>query len=75
MEEIRLWKVSGSNDSPTITDISSVAQTQTEEMLEEALVKSPTLLADGLRLVGRQTETRRPTRFIGSRRGRAVGHF
>jgi hypothetical protein len=58
MEEIRLWKVSGPQDSPTITDISSVAQTQTEEMLEEVLVKSPNLLSDGLKLVGRQIETR-----------------
>jgi len=57
MEEIRLWRVSGPKDSPTITDISSVAQTETEEMLEEALVKSPTLLSDGLKLVGRQIET------------------
>ena len=58
MEEIRLWKVSGSKDSPTVTDISSVAQTQTEEMLEEVLVRSPSLLSDGLKLVGRQIETR-----------------
>ena len=57
MEEIRLWKVGGSKDSPTITDISSVAQTETEEMLEEVLVKSPSLLVEGLKLVGRQTET------------------
>jgi|ERR1700719_1962461 len=58
MEEIRLWKVSGPKDSPTITDVSSVAQTQTEEMLEEVLVKSPNLLSGGLKLVGRQIETR-----------------
>jgi hypothetical protein len=58
MEEIRLWKVNGPKDSPTITDISSVAQTQTEEMLEEILVKSPNLLSGGLKLVGRQIETR-----------------
>jgi hypothetical protein len=57
MEEIRLWKVSGPTDSPTTIDISRIAQTQTEEMLEELLVKSPNLLADGLTLVGRQTET------------------
>jgi RecB family endonuclease NucS len=57
MEEIRLWRVSGPKDSPTITDVSSIAQTQTEAMLEEILVKSPSLLANGLRLVGRQTET------------------
>ena len=57
MEEIRLWRVSGPKDSPTITDISGVAQTETEEMLEEVLVKSPSLLSSGLKLVGRQTET------------------
>lgn len=57
MEEIKLWKVSGTKDSLTIADISSVKQTQTEQMLEEILVKSPGLLADGLTLVGRQIET------------------
>src|SRR6516162_5179940 len=57
MEEIKLWKVSGAKDSLTIADISNVKQTQTEQMLEEILVKSPGLLADGLTLVGRQIET------------------
>ena len=57
MDEIKLWKVSGSNSSLTITDLSSVAQIQAEEMLEEILVKSPSLLASGLKLVARQTET------------------
>jgi hypothetical protein len=50
MEEIRLWRVSGPKDSPIITDVSSVKQTQTEESLEEILVKSPSLLANGLKL-------------------------
>jgi hypothetical protein len=57
MEEIKLWKVSGTKDSPTVADLSGIAQTQTEEMLERILLKSPSLLASGLKLVGRQSET------------------
>jgi RecB family endonuclease NucS len=57
MEEIKLWKIGGSKSSPIVTDVLGVEQTQTEEMLEEVLVKSPSLLGNGLKLVGRQTET------------------
>jgi hypothetical protein len=57
MEEIKLWKVGGSQDNPTIMDVPKVAQTETEKMLEEILVKAPNLLLDGLKLVGRQVET------------------
>jgi Endonuclease NucS len=57
MEEIKLWKVSGTKDSLTVADLSGIAQTQTEEMLENILLKSPSLLASGLKLVGRQSET------------------
>lgn len=57
MDEIKLWKVGGSKDSPTVTDVSSIAQTETEEILEEILARSPSLLANGLKLVGRQAET------------------
>jgi hypothetical protein len=57
MEEIKLWKVNGPEGSPSVVDLSAVAQTQTEEMLERILVKSPSLLANGIKLVGRQSET------------------
>jgi Endonuclease NucS len=57
MEEIKLWKVSGTKESPAVADLSGIAQTETEEMLERILLKSPSLLANGLKLVGRQSET------------------
>jgi hypothetical protein len=57
MEEIKLWKVEGSKDSPTVLGISGVAQTKTEQMLEEILIKSPSLLSEGLRFIGRQVDT------------------
>lgn len=57
MEEIKLWKVSGSEDDPTITGVPTTVQTKTEEMLEEILVKAPNLLFEGLKLVGRQIDT------------------
>jgi hypothetical protein len=44
MEEIKLWKVDGFKESLTIADVSSVGQTKS-------------LLLNGLKLVGRQTET------------------
>jgi hypothetical protein len=57
VEEIRLWKVGGSKESPTLVDISGVDRTKTEEMLEDIIVKSPNLLIEGLKLIGRQTDT------------------
>jgi hypothetical protein len=53
MEEIRLWKVGGPNDSPTVTDVSNVNNTQSEEWFEQILTKSPSLLANGLKYIGR----------------------
>ena len=57
MEEVKLWKIGGAADDPTIVSISNAQQTKTEEMLETILVKSPALLFDGLQLVCRQVET------------------
>ena len=57
MDEIKLWKVGGTQADPTIAAVSAATQTKTEEMLEEILVKAPNLLLTGLKLVGRQVET------------------
>jgi hypothetical protein len=57
VDEIRLWKIEGSRESPTVASISGVKRTKTEEMLEDILVKSPNLLIEGLKLIGRQTDT------------------
>src|SRR5712675_902909 len=57
MEEIRLWKIDGSEHDCHITPVLNAAQTKTEEMLEGILVKLPDLLFEELTLVGRQVET------------------
>ena len=51
-DEIKIWVVSGSSPG---TPVPSLAQTKTEEWLEDALVANPEMLAPGLTLVGRQT--------------------
>lgn len=53
-DEIKIWAVSGSSPG---TPVPSVAQTKTEEWLEDALVANPEMLMPGLKLVGRQTRT------------------
>ncbi len=58
MKEIHLWQISKSQTGkPSVMGYTSINQTETEEMLEEVLVKSPDLLIPGLKLVGRQTDT------------------
>jgi hypothetical protein len=57
MNEIKLWKVSGSQDNLSINNVPIVDQTNTEKLLEEILVKAPNLLFDDLKLVARQLET------------------
>ena len=53
MEEIKLWSVDGSQ----VEDLKPTGQTETEKLLEDALVKRPDLLLEDLALVGRQTLT------------------
>lgn len=58
MEEIRLWAIPGSTSHiSNITALASVDQTSTERLLEDSIVKSPDLLGDGVKLIGRQLET------------------
>jgi hypothetical protein len=58
MEEIKLWKIAcGASDKPKAAPLEAIAETTTEQLLEEAITTSPELLMLGLTLVGRQTET------------------
>ena len=54
MENIRIWTLDGSNATP----LDAVSQMESEWDLEDTLVNSPSLLMDGLTLVGRQTPTK-----------------
>jgi hypothetical protein len=38
MEEIKLWKIVNSTDSPTVDAVPNVAQTETERFLEDILI-------------------------------------
>lgn len=53
MEEVKLWELAGTQAKPLGVN----KQLESEESLEDTLVKNPNLLIDGLTLVGRQTPT------------------
>ena len=53
MEDIKLWELDGSQATP----LGPNNQLESEELLEDTLVKNPNLLIDGLTLVGRQMPT------------------
>ena len=53
MEDIKLWELDGSKANP----LGSNNQLESEELLENTLVENPSLLLEGLVLVGRQTPT------------------
>jgi hypothetical protein len=58
MKEIHVWEIAGENlGNIEVHPIEPVDQTQTEQLLEEILVKKPDLLLPELRVVGRQTDT------------------
>ncbi len=54
LEEIKLWAMDGSGGA---MQLQTAQQTDTEQKLEDALVKNPEMLMPGLTLVGRQTPT------------------
>ena len=54
MDEVKIWSVDGDSN---VEQLASKGQTDTEQLLEEALVKNPDMLIPGLKLVGRQTPT------------------
>lgn len=58
MKEIKLWKIAvDEQGKPVVQQLENVNQTETENHLEDILVRSPELLLKDLKLVGRQTET------------------
>ena len=57
MKEIRFWKIDNSKEEIRIEKVPNVAETETENMLEEVITQHPSLLMEDLKLVGRQTET------------------
>jgi Endonuclease NucS len=58
MEEIKLWRITGDgNGKPRAVPVDSIAETSTEELLEDVLTGSPDLLMTGLHLIARQSET------------------
>jgi hypothetical protein len=58
MKEIKLWQlIADDNGKPTVDQLINVKQTETENLLEEIIVRSPNLLLPDLKLVGRQTDT------------------
>ena len=54
MDEVKIWSVDGDSN---VEPLASKGQTDTEQLLEDTLVKNPDLLIPGLKLVGRQTPT------------------
>jgi hypothetical protein len=58
MEEIRLWKFTGNDNTDfSIQQIPNVKEAETENQLEEVITRYPGLLMEDLKLIGRQTET------------------
>ena len=53
-DEIQIWAIDKMAES---TKVEPTSQTETEKLLEDALVKAPDMLMPGLTLVGRQTPT------------------
>ena len=57
MKSIRLWTLTEEEGQPVARDCESLRQTETEQKLEELLVRCPDLLGEGLSLIGRQNVT------------------
>lgn len=58
MKEIKLWEIKkDEKNRQTVEEIKGFNQAETENQLEEVIVRCPDLLFNGLKLVGRQTET------------------
>ena len=58
MEEIRIWRLSGDHsEKAKAIRVDTIAETTTEQLLEDVLTGSPDVLMPNLRLIGRQMET------------------
>ena len=57
MKRIQLWLVGKDGAAVSAVPVDEVANTETEQLLEDILVTSPELLEPGLKLIGRQVPT------------------
>ena len=57
MKRIQLWSVGKDGEAVSAVPVDEVANTETEQVLEEIVVASPELLEPGLKLIGRQVPT------------------
>ena len=58
MEEIKLWTLGADGQQKLCAEpIVNIKETETENQLEEVITGCPELLMNGLKLIGRQTET------------------
>ncbi len=57
MKHIQLWSIRNDANGIAAVPAASKESTETEAMLEDLLVRSPALLAEGLTLIGRQLPT------------------
>lgn len=57
MKSIRLWTLTEEDGQLVARDCEGLRQTETEQKLEELLVRCPDLLGEGLSLIGRQNAT------------------
>ena len=54
MDEVKIWSV---DEESNVEPLPKKGQTDTEQLLEDTLVKNPSMLLPGLKLVGRQMPT------------------
>ena len=57
MKRIQLWSVGKDGEAVSAVPVDEVANTETEQVLEEIVVAAPELLEPGLKLIGRQVPT------------------
>jgi RecB family endonuclease NucS len=58
MIDVKFWSLDKDGSNNIIpSELESLIQTETEQQLEDLIVKNPNLLMDNLKLVGRQTPT------------------
>ena len=56
MEELKIWTVTDDGGREA-SELETTRKTETEELLEKILTENPDMLENGLKLVGRQTDT------------------
>lgn len=73
MDEFRIWEI-GNSGRAAVMPLHGTRRTESEDLLEDVLTSHPDMLEDGLKLVGRQTETASgPLDLLGvDRNGRLV---